>query len=93
MEAFCLYGEHYKFSATRSLINNYMSGNLGHVGYKSALILRVLKEQRGSCQNDVIGSSAWGVYNNNPSKEALNETIYVCVDEVLLQVQRKERPK
>lgn len=93
MEAIYLYGEHYKFSSTRSLITNYMSGNLGHVGYKSALILRVLKEQRGSCQNDVIGSSPWGVYNNNPRKQALNETIYVCVDEVILQVQREERPK
>lgn len=63
---------HRKFSVAGSIINNYMSGNLGHARHKSALILRVLKEPKGNCKKMMSGSHL----HNNVSKQALNQ---VCV--------------
>lgn len=63
---------HRKFSLAGSIINNYMSGNLGHARHKSALIWEVFKEPRGNCKKLMSGSHL----HNNVSKHALNQ---VCV--------------
>ena len=77
---FCFYGSHYKFIAAQSSINKYMSGDLRHFGQGDALIRGSFERREGQLLNMMSGIP---LYDNNPRGHALNQTIYVYMDEML----------